>query len=197
MMNKNHIIEITETYSQKCSANNEPGHDFSHVLRVRKMAKKLAKTSQNDGFLVEMLALLHDIEDHKLNSHNSVKVYLDSIEIDDDYKEKILHILPYMSFSKYPKLPDDFPIEGKIVVDADRLDAIGAIGVARAFSYGGSHNRQMYGSEDSTIKHFDEKLLVLDQYLHLDESKRIAEKRMKFLKAYYDEFLKEINNEER
>lgn len=196
-MNKKQIIEITEKYSQKCSDNNEPGHDFSHVLRVRKIAKKLAKTTQNDGFLVEMLALLHDIEDHKLNSNNSVKAFLDSIEIDNEYKTKILHILPFMSFSKYPKLPDDFPIEGKIVVDADRLDAIGAIGAARAFSYGGSHCRKMYGSGDSTIKHFDEKLLVLDQYLHLDESKRIAEKRMKFIKDFYDEFLMEINDETR
>ena len=196
-MNKKQIIEITEKYSQKCSDNNEPGHDFSHVLRVRKMAKKLAKTTQNDGFLVEMLALLHDIEDYKLNSNNSVKAFLDSIEIDNEYKAKILHILPFMSFSKYPKLPDDFPIEGKIVVDADRLDAIGAIGVARAFSYGGSHRRKMYGSDDSTIKHFDEKLLVLDQYLHFDESKRIAEKRMKFIKDFYDEFLMEVNDETR
>ena len=196
-MNKKQIIEITEKYSQKCSDNNEPGHDFSHVSRVRKMEKKLAKTSQNDGFLVEMLALLHDIEDHKLQKNNSVKAFLDSIEIDGEYKEKILLILPYMSFSKYPKLPDDFPIEGKIVVDADRLDAIGAIGVARAFSYGGSHHRKMYGSDDSTIKHFDEKLLVLDQYLHLEESKRIAEKRMKFIKYFYDEFLMEINDETR
>ena len=196
-MNKKEIIKVIEIYAKRCSINNEPGHDFDHVVRVRKMALKLAKTTQSDAFLVEILALLHDIEDHKLNHGHSVKSFLDRIDIDAEYKEKVLSILPYMSFSKYPRLGDEFPIEGKIVIDADRLDAIGAIGVARAFSYGGVHHRKMYGSEDSTIKHFDEKLLILDQYLYLDESKQIAEKRMKYIKDFYDEFLREINNEER
>ena len=196
-MNKEHIIGITEKYVQKCSKNNEPGHNYQHVLRVRKMAKKLAKTTQSDDFLVEMLALLHDVEDRKLSNGNSVKAFLDGIEIDAEYKRRILDILPYMSFSKYPKLPEDFPIEGKIVVDADRLDAIGAIGVARAFSYGGANHRLMYGSEDSTIKHFDEKLLILDQYLNLDESKKIAKQRMKYIKVFYNEFLEEVNDEEK
>lgn len=190
-MNKKRIILLTEEYAKKCLENQEPGHDFLHVLRVRKTALKLAKHVGGDLFLVEMLALLHDIEDHKFSENNVIKDFLDSIKIDDDYKNKIFFILPYLSFSKYPKLPDDFPLEGKIIQDADRLDAIGAIGVARAFSYGGYKNRRMYGSNDSTIKHFDEKLLILDQYLYFDETKKIAKKRMKFLKNFYDEFLKE------
>ena len=191
-MNKKRIILLTEEYVKKCLENKEPGHDFLHVQRVRKTALKLGKHVGSDLFLVEILSLLHDIEDHKFEDNNVVKDYLDSIKIDDDYKEKILFILPHLSFSKYPKLPDDFPIEGKIIQDADRLDALGAIGVARAFSYGGYKNRRMHGQDDSTIKHFDEKLLLLDQYLYFDETKKIAKRRIKYLKDFYNEFLKEI-----
>jgi len=191
-MDKNKIINQCEEYAKKCLIDKEPGHDYLHVLRVRKMALSLSKTIECDSFLVELLALLHDIEDHKFNDDNRVSDFLDSTKIDTYYKEKILFILPYMSFSKYPKLDDNFPIEGKIVIDADRLDAIGAVGVARAFSYGGNKNRRMYGSSDSTVKHFEEKLLILDKYLYLEESKKIAIKRMKYIKEFYNEFLKEI-----
>ena len=191
-MNKEQILSKTEQYVASIMKEKEPGHDCLHVLRVRQMAVRLAKTIECDPFLVEMLALLHDIEDHKFEEERKVSDYLSSLDLSDDYKELILYILPHLSFSKYPKLPDDFPIEGKVIQDADRLDAIGAIGVARAFSYGGNKNRRMYGTSEATIKHFDEKLLVLDQYLYLDESKKIAKKRMEFLKEFYDEFLEEI-----
>lgn len=186
-MIKEDIIRKAEEFVKSCSINNEPGHDFSHIQRVRKLAIYLANTCKCDIFLVELLSLLHDVEDKKLNSGHSISSFLDTLNIDSDIKEKILYIIPHLSFSKYPTLPDDFPIEGKIVSDADRLDAIGAIGVARAFSYGGSHQR----SFDETLKHFDEKLLVLDQYLYLDKSKEIALKRVEFLKDYYQEFIKE------
>ena len=184
-------ILLAEQYAKKCAENNEPGHDFLHIQRVTKMALYLAKTVTCDTYLVHLLALLHDVEDHKLNNNNHVKDFLDTIDLDEKYKEKILFILPYMSFSKFRTLPEDFPIEGKIIQDADRLDAIGAIGIARAFSFGGSNNRPMYGSDNSTIKHFDEKLLLIDKYLYLDESKRIAKDRMKFLNDFYKEFLEE------
>ena len=181
------INQISE-YVKSCSKENEPGHDFSHVQRVVKLAKKIANTVECDIRLVEMIALLHDVEDHKLNADHSVSDFLNSVDIDESYKTKILHILPYLSFSKYKILDLAFPIEGKIVSDADRLDAIGAIGIARAFSYGGSHHRSLL----DTIKHFEEKLLVLDQYLYLDISKEIAKKRMEFLKSYYQELLEEM-----
>ncbi|MCR4562536.1 MAG: HD domain-containing protein [Bacilli bacterium] len=194
-MDKVTLLKITEDYVRSLFINKEPGHDFLHIQRVRKLALKIGNSVQNDTFLVEMVALLHDVEDHKLEDGHKVKDFLDTIDIEESHKEKILFILPRLSFSKYPLLPNDFPIEGKIVSDADRLDAIGAIGVARAFSYGGNRNRRMYGSEDSSIKHFDEKLLILDQYFYLDETKRIAEKRMEFLKEFYKEFIDEINEE--
>lgn len=189
---KDRIVLQIEEYAKKCSMNNDPGHDFLHIQRVVKMALHLAKTVTCDEYLVHLLALLHDVEDKKFQNDNKVKDYLVTIDLSEEYKEKILYILPYMSFSKYPTLPDDFPIEGKIIQDADRLDAIGAIGIARAFSYGGSKNRPMYDVDNSTIKHFDEKLLILDKYLYLDESKRIAKERMKIIKDFYKEFNKEV-----
>lgn len=188
------LITRVEEYVKECSKENEPGHDFSHILRVRKMALELADIVECDSLLVNLLALLHDVEDHKAAKKNKISDFLHGIDIKEELKEKILYIIPFLSFSKYPSLSNDFPIEGKIVSDADRLDAIGAIGIARAFSYGGANKREMYGSDNSTIRHFDEKLLKLDQYLYLDKSKEIAKKRMKVLKEFYDEFISEINN---
>ena len=188
-MVKEKILKKTEEFAKECSKNNEPGHDFNHIQRVRKIAIFLAKDCKIDTFFVEMLALLHDVEDKKLSSVHTVKEFLDTLDIIDSAKETLLYILPYLSFSKYPTLPEHFPLIGKIVSDADRLDAIGAVGIARAFSYGGSHNR----SFEETLKHFDEKLLVLDQYLYLEKSKELAIKRMKFLKEFYKEFNEELD----
>ena len=188
----NELINRAEEFAKECSKDNEPGHNFSHIQRVRKMALLLADSVSCDKTLVELLALLHDVEDYKLDSKHKISDFLQANDIENGLKEKLLYILPHLSFSKYPRLDDDFPIEGKIVSDADRLDAIGAIGIARAFSYGAAHKREMYGSEDSTIKHFDNKLLKLDQYLYLDKSNEIAKKRMKLLREFYDEFSDEV-----
>lgn len=187
-MVKEEIINKCYEFAQSCSKDNEPGHDFHHILRVRNLALKLANNYEADKFVVELLALLHDVEDHKLHSRYSVSTFLNSVDVDKNIKNKIIYILPFLSFSKYPTLPKDFPIEGKIISDADRLDAIGAVGVARAFSYGGANKRDF----KETLKHFEEKLLVLDQYLYLDESKEIALKRMKYLKDFYNELLVEL-----
>ena len=187
-MVKEKIINKVEEFVKECSKTNEPGHDFNHIQRVRKLAIFLAKDCKIDTFIVELLALLHDVEDHKLNNKNSVSSFLSTLDMDEDIKDKLLYILPRLSFSKYPTLPSNFPIEGKIVSDADRLDAIGAIGVARAFSYGGAHQR----SFEDTLKHFDEKLIVLDQYLYLEKSKELARKRMEFINEFYEQFKNEL-----
>ncbi len=181
------IIGIVEQIVKKCCEGNEPGHDFNHVLRVRDLALEISKSVECDQVLVTLLALFHDINDHKLPNKASLKDVLETAHIVSPLKEKILYIVPFLSFSKYPTLPDDFPIEGKIVSDADRLDALGAVGIARAFSYGGSQNR----SFEETLKHFDEKLLILDQYLYLDISKEMAKERMDFLREFYNRFKKE------
>ena len=188
-MVKEEILKVTEEFVKECSINNEPGHDFNHIQRVRKIAIFLAKDCKLDTFFVEMLALLHDVEDKKLSSGKTVKEFLDTLDIIDSAKEKFIYILPYLSFSKYPTLPEHFPLIGKIVSDADRLDAIGAVGIARAFSYGAAHHRNF----EETLKHFDEKLLVLDQYLYLEKSKELARQRMEFLKEFYEQFKKELD----
>ena len=186
-MVKEEILHKVEEFAKECSKDNEPGHDFNHIQRVRKMAIYLANECKTETFYVEILALLHDVEDYKLNNGHSVSAFLNTLDILDSVKETLLYILDHLSFSKYPIPIEHFPLIGKIVSDADRLDAIGAIGIARAFSYGGNHNR----SFEQTLKHFDEKLLVLDQCLYLEKSKELAKERMKILREFYDEFKKE------
>lgn len=189
MLTQKEILEKTEEFVKECSIDNEPGHDFNHIVRVRKMAVYLAKELGLNTFFVEMLALLHDVEDPKLNPKTTVKEFLDTLDMKDMDREAIMHILPFISYSKYPTFPDHIPLVGKIVSDADRLDAIGAMGIARAFSYGGSHHR----SFEETLKHFDDKLLKLDQTLYLDKSKEIAKKRIEILREFYEEFILENN----
>ena len=183
-------FELIKDFARECSKDNEPGHDFNHVLRVRNLALAIASDIKCNIELVEVVAYLHDVNDHKFESKHNLRDFLDSINISNEYKEKTIYIVNHLSFSKYPKLDDDFPVEGKIVSDADRIDAIGAIGIARAFSYGGSKNR----SFEETLKHFDEKLLILDHFLYFSKSKKIAKKRMKILKTFYDELKIELNS---
>lgn len=171
----------------------EAGHDFCHLERVDAIAQQLKKGLIVDDNYLLLLIYLHDIEDHKLKLNVKVKDLLDELKIDEITKAKVLSEIFDLSFSKY-KTKDNLSIEAQIVSDADRIDAMGAIGVARAFSYGAINNRKFYGN-DSTIKHFEEKLLVLDQYLYLDEARRIAKPRMEFLKQFYQEFMSEIQTE--
>ena len=173
--------------------NLESGHDYSHLLRVEATAKEIMQGMNVDEYYLTLLVFLHDIEDHKLNTNVLVKDILNELGIEKEIQEKVLNEVQYLSFSKY-KTKNDLSLEAKIVSDADRIDALGAVGVARAFSYGGAHNRKLYG-ENSTLNHFKEKLLILDQYLYLDKSKAIAKPRMDFLKLYYDTFLKEIKKD--
>lgn len=188
---KQTILDMTETFVRGVCQKREDGHGFEHVDRVRKMALRLGKGVGADPFVAEMIALLHDVEDHKFEKEADAESFLGSFDLDKKTFVTILAALPMISFSECPIPPEDFPIEGKVVQDADRLDAIGAIGVARAFSYGGSKHRPMYGAEGSTLEHFDEKLLLLDRYLNLEESKAIATHRMEFLRTFYDEFVAE------
>lgn len=193
-MNREEILEKTAEFAFSSCSSFDPGHDKDHLLRVKRLSLEIASSYFCDTFLVEMLAYLHDVEDDKFESHSKVGDFLSHLDIEEEIKTKILSLLPFMSFHKYPTLPRDFPIEGKIVVDADRLDALGAVGVARAFSYGGSKGRKMYGASDSTLAHFEEKLLHLDQYLHLDASKEMAKERMDYLKSFYARFKEEIHD---
>lgn len=183
------------------------GHDWLHMDRVDKLAIKIAERNLGsiNQFDLELTALLHDVDDRKLfpetadtyqNARDFMAKYPDLI--DDKKCEKIISDISHISFSK-GLTPDS--IEGKIVQDADRLDAIGAIGIARAFAFGGSHNSPIYdpeikpgskGAVTTTINHFYEKLLNLKGSLNTAAGNLIAKERTDFMKLYLDKFYEDV-----
>ena len=212
-MNKKKIIEKTKEYVRQEMLKGDSGHDWSHVLRVNITAKKIAKKEKADLFIVELSVLFHDIADSKFTNGDETiapkktKDFLISLKVDNETIEKVNYIVEHMSFKK--NQPTEKSIEFKVVQDADRLDAIGAIGIARAFSFGGFKNRLMYNpdekpnlnqtkeqyvkAEGTTINHFYEKLLLLKDLMNTNAAKKLAEKRHKFMKKYLEQFYKEWN----
>ena len=185
---------------------NDPAHDFEHVMRVYRNAERICKTENGNKKLILSAVLLHDIikiknqKNSALNSARLSEKILKQNHFSDNEIKIISDAIKEHSFSK-GKIPST--IEGKILQDADRLDAIGAIGLARVFSFSGSNNRPFYDPKDPfsknrnlndnkwTIDHFYEKLLTLEQKMNTKTGKVLAKKRTKVLK----DFLKEIKNE--
>ncbi len=210
-MNNKKIIDKVKEFVKQEMLKGDSGHDWSHVLRVNNTAKKIAKKENANLFIVELSALFHDIADSKFTNGDEtiapkkVKEFLGSLKVDAEIIEKVNYIVDHVSFKK--EQPIEKSIELKVVQDADRLDAMGAIGVARAFSYGGYKNRLMYDPEEkpnlnqtkeqyvkaegTTINHFYEKLLLLKDLMNTKEGKKLAEKRHKFLEKYLVQFFKE------
>lgn len=207
---KNAIEYITDIFR-----NNADGHDLNHSLRVYKNAMNIAEVyPEADKLVISLAALLHDVDDHKLfqteNNENArrflEKHIVEDVKLQNEEKdrpgqihddseilgesriEKICTAINSVSFSKNKGLRPD-SIEGCIVQDADRLDALGAIGIARTFAYGGKHGRSI----EESAEHFYEKLLLLKDQMNTEEAKRIAEERHKFLLQYIDELKKEIS----
>lgn len=175
-------------------ADDYSGHDAEHSLRVYSNAILIADTElQCNRLFVSLAALLHDVDDYKLfnteNNYNA-RSFMVKQQMDSETVERICEIINSVSFSKNR---GDSPktIEGKIVQDADRLDAIGAIGIARTFAYGGAHGRSIRDS----IMHFDDKLLLLKDEMNTEEGKRIARFRHDYIKAFVDEIRSEIGAE--
>ena len=199
-------IESLKKIAKNKLVNNDPAHDFEHVMRVYRNAKKICKTENGNKKLILSAVLLHDIIKIK-NQKNSAlksaklseKILKENYFLDDEIRI-ISNAIKEHSFSK-GKFPST--IEGKILQDADRLDAIGAIGLARVFSFSGSNNRPFYDPKDPFSKnrvvndnkwaldHFFEKLLLLEGKMNTKTGKILAKKRTKILKI----FLKEIKNE--
>ncbi len=186
------------------------GHDWYHIERVRKMALHLQSKEGGDPVIVELAALLHDISDHKMNGGilnaggKVAEELLKKYDFEQEIIQKVSSIIDKVSF-KGLLVPDQMStLEEKIVQDADRLDAIGAIGIARAFSFGGSKNRPMYqpdispeehtsfeqyaNAKSHTINHFYEKLLHLKDRLHTDTAKKIGEQRHLVMEDYLKQF---------
>jgi uncharacterized protein len=224
-MDRQEIIEKAELFVKQTLSKDNTGHDWWHIHRVRNLAKRIARHEGADIFIVELAALLHDIGDYKFfqgdEKAGAVKVreWLSSLEISPSLIDKIVEITSQISFMH--TLPDDkgkkknkknsaIPTLSKelmAVTDADRLDAIGAIGIARAFTYGGFFNRPIYDpaikpsksitkeeyktTEAPSINHFYEKLIKLKDMMYTKLGRKIAKKRHRFLNLYLKQFFKE------
>jgi uncharacterized protein len=214
-MNTEEIIQKTEAYVKKELEGEGSGHDWWHIYRVWNMARKIAEAEKANLFVVELAALLHDIADRKLNKGNEkmglqrVKRFLTTIQVEPAIIIQVLQIIETYSYTAHLKTGKKKmeTIEGAVVQDADRLDAIGAIGIARAFSYGGHVGRVFYDPTvpprkkvdadayarhpSPTINHFYEKLLLLKDLMNTDTAKKIAEKRHKYMEEFLKEFMHE------
>ena len=185
------IIREVQQFVHNAMACNDPAHDGAHVHRVVRLVHTLCQADpQADPFRAELLAWLHDLNDDKLASDlgvESIGAFLKEIGVDDQDISFILSGIPYISYRKHPILSPDIPLEIRIVQDADRIDAMGAIGIARTFAFGGAKGRTL---EDS-LAHFDEKLLKLYDLLSTDAAKEIARSRRDFLQQFYHQFREE------
>jgi uncharacterized protein len=218
-MDSGKIIESTISYVKKVLAGAEGGHDWSHIERVWKTARFIqAKEGAGDLFTIELAALLHDISDAKFNGGHEEKgsrmaaEFLQQQGVDQDRIRHIHSILKHVSYKG--GFPQDriSSLEFQIVQDADRLDAIGAIGIARAFNYGGFKNRPIHDPEmplqdyaDSaayhksdapTINHFYEKLLKLKDLMNTSTGKAMAEERHQYMLDFLDQFYRELDPEQ-
>lgn len=193
------MINETEQFVRTFHATDFSGHDYAHIERVRKMALRIAATEGGDLLTIELAALLHDVADTKLGGTlSSVALFL-SGKVSDDRQRQILQIIDGMSF-KGGDRPPVKTLEGKIVQDADRLDAIGATGIARTFQYGALTQAPMHvpglrprkpgdrTSPSSTINHFYEKLLLLKDLMNTETAKGIAEERHAFMLEFLERF---------
>ena len=193
----------------------EAGHDWFHIERVWKLSQKIADTEGGNRKVVELAALLHDIADPKFHNGDetlALKIseeLMNSLNVSQEVVEQVLFIIKNISFKNRGEIPENPPIELKIVQDADRLDAIGAIGIARTFNFGGFKNNLMYHpeispklnmskeeykkNEGTTINHFYEKLLLLKDLMNTDSAKKIAAERHDFMLKFLEQFYKEWN----
>lgn len=187
------------------------GHDYFHTLRVYKMAARIAEQENANLMTVRLAALLHDVDDIKLSpetyaNKDKAAAFLRKHEISEEMIKTICNIIGEVSFKGTDSAAPE-TIESKCVQDADRLDALGAVGIARTFAYGGSHNRTIHdpdikptvnmnadkyqGHISTSINHFYEKLFLLKDMMNTDTAKKIAEQRENYMKAYISEFLDE------
>ena len=189
------VIEAAKEYAVELFSGNSGGHGADHTLRVYANAMLICDGEEEcDRTLVALAALLHDADDHKLfNTEDNLNAreFLTSQGVSEDYVERICRGINGVSFSKNRGKRPDTP-EGKIVQDADRLDAIGAVGIARTFAYGGEHGRSL---EDS-VKHFHDKLLLLKDEMNTETAKRIAGERHAFMEEYLKKLGAELEGKE-
>ena len=192
------MIEKAMEFAREIFSGDASGHDFDHTMRVYRMATRLAKEEGADLEVVQLAALLHDVDDHKLSpetceNHLRAVTFLRGNGADEVKIRIITDIISRISFSANKGIPTT--LEGKCVQDADRLDAMGAIGIARTFAYGGSRGRRMHDPQgmdkNATVQHFYDKLLLLKESMNTPTARRLAEDRDRFMRSYLEQFYAE------
>lgn len=213
-MNLDEMIHSATRYMEDVHRHDYSGHDVAHVHRVTAIAQHIARHEQiTQLHIVTLAALLHDCVDEKLvNSEQQLvklKHFLTTLDLSEQDQQHILHIILNMSYRNGKNNRVALSLEGQVVRDADRLDAIGAIGIARTFQFAGFFKEPMW-TEDidfehmsdknleqlppSAIKHFYEKLLKLQELMHTSTAKRIAKERHDFMLTFLEQFFKEWNH---
>ena len=214
-MSQEEMLAQAEAFVKEQLARDSSGHDWWHIARVRRLARIIAREEGADLLVCELAALLHDVADDKIAGDEetglrTVRGWLESHDVESSVIEQVMEIIATMSFGGGNR-PPMRTLEGRVVQDADRLDALGAVGVARAFAYGGSRGRALYdpgvapqqyaskeqyrASNGTTINHFYEKLLLLKDHMNTDYARRLAEQRHAYMLAFLDEFAAEWDGE--
>lgn len=215
-MQQQAIIDETARYVREQLEGEGSGHDWWHIFRVWKNARYIASQEKGaDLFTVELAALLHDIGDHKFHNGDEtvgprlVREWLEKQPLDEVFIATVCDIVSGLSYKGAGTSSAMPTLEGRIVQDADRLDAIGAIGIARTFAYGGHKGRELYNpavapvlhdnfedyksSTAPTINHFYEKLLLLKDRMHTPTARALAEKRHQYMEDFLSQFYAEWN----
>ena len=205
-MKREDVIKVLENFVKHRAEDYDSGHDWWHIERVRKLAERINENEKlEDPFIVDVAALMHDTVDSKFYPENSDQGYQLVRELLirtglGEIEERIIHMIKNVSFSS--RLKTDFQADPllQIIQDADKLDAMGAIGIARAFNYGGFRNNIIYSpyqgeNQKSTINHFYEKLLLLKSMMNTATGRDLANERHEFLEVYLKQFFKEWNEE--
>ncbi|MBE7534246.1 MAG: HD domain-containing protein [Anaerolineales bacterium] len=214
-MNQREIIQKTADYIKQEFSDDSSGHDWRHIYRVWQTALYICNIEKADAFIVQLAALLHDLDDWKFNDSEDgtplrARNWLKSLNLDSSTIDAVCRIIERVSYKGAGVEDKMDSLEGFIVQDADRLDAIGAIGIARAFAYGGYKNRPLYdpdsspqlhqtfeqykNSKSDTINHFHEKLLLLKDKMNTAAARRIAEQRHEVMIQFLKQFMDEIRN---
>ena len=205
------LVQNATKFIKEIFQNDFSGHDFFHSMRVYRTAINIAEAEHADMEVVALAALLHDVDDRKLSPMTAEKKenaarFMRSQNVPESEIRQVCQIIDEVSFKGTDSVRPSTP-EGKCVQDADRLDALGAIGIARTFAYGGSHNRaiydpelpprmamnqaQYYSSKSTSLNHFYEKLFLLEGMMNTETGKAIARKRTQYMQQFVDEFLNE------
>lgn len=204
------LMERGLNYVKELFGGDASGHDYSHTLRVLRWAERLAQEEGAELFPVQLAALLHDVDDVKLSPEtyeykDRARAFMKAQGLDEELINRVCLIIDEISFGGESKAPST--LEGACVQDADRLDALGAIGIARCFAYGGSRGLPMHDPDikprlnmtkdeyrsikSTSINHFYEKLFKLPALMNTETTRRIAEERAKYMEGFIEEFMKE------